>query len=125
MDWVHRHFRRHGRILQPEQLSCRMTAANGSGGTPDLRGRFVRGVGGNSGALGAVQEDAIRNITGSFVAVKQSNPTSGAFYQTGWGPTKQYTDHDGQALNFDASRFVPTANDNRPVNVTLLACIKS
>ena len=101
-------------------------AANGSGGTPDLRRRFVRGVGGNSGALGAVQEDAIRNITGTFSTVIQGNPTSGAFYQSGAGTrTKQYTDWDGQILSFDASRVVPTANENRPVNVALLACIKS
>ena len=34
--------------------------------TPDYRGVFLRGLGGNSASLGELQGDAIRNITGSF-----------------------------------------------------------
>ena len=33
---------------------------------PDYRGVFLRGLGGNSAALGILQNDAIRNITGSL-----------------------------------------------------------
>lgn len=37
--------------------------------TPDLRGLFLRGVGGNSPALGVAQGDAIRNIGGTLGTV--------------------------------------------------------
>ena len=103
------------------------TAANGNEGTPDLRGRFVRGVGGNSGALGALQEDAIRNITGRLVGDNEvAHSASGAFafggYTSGYGAENNSV---ASALLFDASLVAPTANENRPVNVALLACIKS
>ena len=94
-----------------------MTTANGSGGTPDLRDRFVRGVGDNSGAPGAVQENAIRNITGTFDTGSMASLPSSA------GNTFNITRVDG--LAFDASRVVPATNEKRPINVALLACIKS
>ena len=34
--------------------------------TPDYRGVFLRGLGGNSASLGELQGDAIRNITGEI-----------------------------------------------------------
>ena len=34
--------------------------------TPDYRGVFLRGLGGNSASLGILQGDAIRNITGTM-----------------------------------------------------------
>ena len=37
--------------------------------------------------------------------------------QGGWG-------EQSVSFDFDASRVVPTANENRPRNVALLACIK-
>lgn len=47
---------------------------------PDLRGKFIRGYGGDSGSLGATQAEGLPNITGSFspvIAVYGS--ASGAF----------------------------------------------
>ena len=109
---------------------------------PDLRGEFVRGLddgrnvdGGRR--LGTNQGDAIRNITGAFDTSKGSwaqqfvdfAETSGAFDLI--KGNKQWTgdpNHGGDNLptgfKFDASRVVPTANENRPRNIALLACIK-
>jgi len=98
---------------------------------PDLRGEFVRGWddgrGVDSGRVfGGAQGDAIRNITGTFDANVNDGASAktGAFYATGTG----FNGSDGQAgggvVGFDASRVVPTANENRPRNVALLACIK-
>lgn len=109
---------------------------------PDLRGEFVRGLddgrnvdGGRR--LGTAQGDAIRNITGAFDTSKGSwaqqfvdfAETSGAFYLI--RGNKQWTGDPNNGGNnlptgfkFDASRVVPTANENRPRNIALLACIK-
>ena len=109
---------------------------------PDLRGEFVRGLddgrnvdGGRR--LGAVQGDAIRNITGVFDTSKGSwaqqfvdfAEASGAFDLI--KGNKQWTGDPNNGGNnlptgfkFDASRVVPTANENRPRNIALLACIK-
>ena len=112
-------------------------AGAGDGSTtfnlPDLRGQFVRGTGGNAAALGTEQGDAIRNMDGSVSALysADSRPTSmptGVFY---WADTNgQYTAQIYDSGNpgwvgllFDASRVVPTAVENRPVNVALLWCI--
>lgn len=109
---------------------------------PDLRGEFVRGLddgrnidGGRR--LGTAQGDAIRNITGAFDTSKGSwaqqfvdfAETSGAFDLI--RGNKQWTGDPNNGGNnlptgfkFDASRVVPTANENRPRNIALLACIK-
>ena len=97
---------------------------------PDLRGEFVRGLDDgrnvdNGRRLGSAQGDAIRNITGEFGPVDgNTSAYTGAFRQSkgcGWGATR----NEGRALvTFDASRVVPTANENRPRNIALLACIK-
>ena len=109
---------------------------------PDLRGEFVRGLddgrnvdGGRR--LGAVQGDAIRNITGVFDTSKGTwaqqfvdfAEASGAFDLI--KGNKQWTGDPNNGGNnlptgfkFDASRVVPTANENRPRNIALLACIK-
>lgn len=95
---------------------------------PDMRGVFVRGTGGNAAELGVEQGDAIRNITGSshgFVTIGGAS-AGGALYRdngqsgaTGQPTTSNYY----SVLNFDASLVVPTAIENRPVNVALLWCI--
>ena len=87
---------------------------------PDLRGLFLRGHGGNSAALGVQQGDAIRNITGKFGFDDQFawNGYDGAFADAGYAPygaTNEKREF-GAAVIFDASRVVPTAGENRPVN---------
>ena len=107
---------------------------------PDLRGEFVRGWDDGRGidsrrALGSAQSDAIRNITGKLDSGQNQAEqlfdnviTSGAFGKE--QATKQWTfDSSARgdavtAVTFDASRVVPTANENRPRNIALLACIK-
>lgn len=115
-------------------------AGAGDGSTtfnlPDLRGQFVRGAGGNAAALGVQQGDAIRNITGAFTlnGAAGGSPISYAPNDAGAFSTADYSASyinaavtgAGSAGNkklFDASRVVPTAAENRPVNVALLWCI--
>lgn len=108
---------------------------------PDLRGEFVRGWDDGRGidhgrAFGSAQGDAIRNITGSIdtgsnggyqLFDEATAKGALAISQRRW---KAWT-HDAQdgrnnpaAFDFDASRVVPTAPENRPRNIALLACIK-
>lgn len=96
---------------------------------PDLRGYFLRGVGGNSAALAAEQSDAIRNITGNTGGYDsylfRDSDTNGAFYSSG-NPASMYYLVKTETANeyyrndwklyMDVSRVVPTAAENRPIN---------
>lgn len=104
---------------------------------PDYRGLFLRGQGGNAAALGVQQDDAIRNITGEW---KRSSDV-GAYtsYMDGnltgvFGKTMttvrnlaggQASRSDIASINFDVSRVVPTANENRPVNKAVRYLIRA
>lgn len=110
---------------------------------PDYRGLFLRGYGSkatshygyithSSSSLGMIQGDAIRNITGTFIArtglYDSSRPTTtGAFKKEGmefanvtsgsaivWGYVK-----------LDASLVVPISNENRPVNKAVRYLIRA
>lgn len=72
----------------------------GTSTVPDFRNRFLEG----STTPRTVLEAGLPNITGSFVAVYQGNPVSGAFSSMSGGHTKAKTDWDGQTILFDASR---------------------
>ncbi len=93
---------------------------------PDLRGEFIRGWDDGRGVdagrqLLSSQGDAIRNIEGfadggigmSFDAIR------GAFYDAGTRSARMPNNDIGKTddLGFDASRVVPTANENRPRNI--------
>lgn len=104
----------------------------GAGKIPDLRGRFIRSNGSDgtysSGTFGATQGDAIRNITGVVSGNSMFfDGASGAFAlgttKTGGQPPATANNRTDD-FSFDASRVVPTASENRPANVALLACIK-
>lgn len=86
----------------------------------DFDGYFIRGVGGNSAALMSAQNDAIRNITGLWYAPgAEYVVASGAFYPIRFGETYEHPSGRSGGSNgayFDASRVVPVANENRPVN---------
>lgn len=95
---------------------------------PDLRGEFIRGWddarGIDSGRVfGSAQGDAIRNITGTFIA-SDDNGSTGVF-TTGSGPgVEAFGTVASKTITFNASTVVPTAAENRPRNIALLACIK-
>ena len=112
-------------------------AGAGDGSTtfnlPDLRGQFVRGTGGNAAALGVSQGDAIREITGVLGGYNSwlfNDSCSGCFEPGSIPEPKRvnaYQENPTYAnsayANFAASYVVPTAAENRPVNVALLWCI--
>ena len=99
-------------------------------------GAFFRAAGGHAnGFNGGLQEDAIRNITGelvglhlgfyySYIGVEdQTSHCKGVFtversnlYHRAAGVDK---DKNNIKVVFDASRVVPIANENRPVNYTV------
>jgi putative phage-related tail fiber protein len=109
---------------------------------PDLRGEFIRGLDDGRNIdrgrrLGTAQGDAIRNITGKLdgSAMGSGNQVlegkmiaSGAigttYQQRQWSGDQGGWGEQSVSFDFDASRVVPTANENRPRNVALLACIK-
>ncbi|KMW71889.1 phage protein ydab [Photorhabdus luminescens subsp. luminescens] len=118
-----------------------LAAAYPTGKLPDLRGEFIRGWSGKRGVdngrkILSLQGDAIRNIT-AFVQGRTdiangrifsgNDDRSGAFLTSGeygdyvvrsQGPMSSVGARDRlAALSFDASRVVPTANENRPRNV--------
>ena len=123
-------------------------ALMGGGRVPDLRGLFLRGYGSQShaqnngstvgvtstthasGALGQVQGDAMRQITGSFgsylawnIAPEKSSPF---FWTSDMGASAGSTGSSRfRTSSFDAGRIVPTANENRPANVAVRYLIRA
>lgn len=106
------------------------------GKLPDAQDRFIRNAG-NGLRVGEIQEDAIRNIIGEMKADSVSHGNTqfvdnlvcnGAFEKI--PGNKGYTgDYNGggQAwgAKFDASKVVPTANENRPKSIVFKLCIKA
>ena len=95
---------------------------------PDYRGVFLRGLGGNSASLGELQGDAIRNITGNTGTFTSQNwpSSSGAFYTTKTSTGDEGgVPNEGHRIYFDASRVVPVANENRPINKAVRYFIKA
>ena len=103
---------------------------------PDLRGEFprfwddLRGVDAGR-VLGSWQSDAIRNITAQmYLSGQDGSSSQGAFgfrKQGERGLVWSRNDNNaGVVMDFwlDASKVVPTAQENRPRNIALLACIK-
>ena len=94
---------------------------------PKVADRFLRNAG-DGLSVGQTQGDAIRNITGEHLAdvnAQRSAPV-GAFTIEGRADGTGYSS-GGQAktVKFDASRVVPTANENRPKSLILKLCIKA
>ena len=103
---------------------------------PDMRGEFIRGWDNGRGvdvgrALLSKQGDAIRNITGKVDSIRLG---------LGWTPTgtgaftakKEVNSGDANAgssatmsFDFDASRQVPVASENRPSNVAFNYIVKA
>ena len=106
----------------------KLATAYPSGILPDLRGEFLRGWDDGRGVdslrvILSAQGDAIRNITG-FVSGASGvvfDGFGGAFYDSGARdaniPTSVNKANYNDDMQFDVSRVVPTANENRPRNI--------
>ena len=93
-------------------------------------GKFMRGIGGNAAALGVAQDDAIRNITGTLppydAGTLPANIERGAFKTVAGGGAIPTGTQGVRAYQiFDASLVVPTANENRPLNMAVVVIIKA
>lgn len=116
---------------------------------PDARGIFFRGDGGDAATMGVRQGDATRNIRGGIslittdyvdssgvrggLIINPSSPTN-IFYTlplsdsyAGHGLSNSYDSgsyYPLQQLFLDSSRVVPTAAENRPINLAMKPCIR-
>lgn len=110
---------------------------------PDLRGEFIRGWDDGRGmdtgrAILSAQGDAIRNIYGEFKTVNTENysiweaassfkgavvplspSTNNSYFSLTRSMVTERTDGEvyPKVIGLDASRIVPTANENRPRNI--------
>ncbi len=102
---------------------------------PDARGIFFRGDGGeNSAAMGVIQGDAIREITGRLGGYNSwlyDHTTTGCFQPGNYSEPKRVNKYEENPTyansanaQFKASYAVPTANENRPVNLAMKPCIR-
>jgi hypothetical protein len=100
--------------------------------TSDGRGYFIRAADGTTRTLGSVQNDAIREIEGvlnTYQAKSKSDSLTGVFAvnavklaNTGFSSVSNAST-EFVASDFKASRAVPTAAENRPVNIGFEPCI--
>ena len=98
-------------------------------GLPNTEHRFVRGAG-PSRPVVVLEDDAIRNITGGLVDILASTNPSGSGVFTRTANLAGYTDQtvrSGKIVNFsfDASKVVPTAAENRPINISAFYIVKA
>jgi hypothetical protein len=114
---------------------------------PDYRGLFLRGHGSQvhvqlngskigvtstlheSGQLGQVQGDAGRNIAGNSgrVGMDTSGQSPDGVFSSVWTPATDGPNGGVPFYNstFDASRVVPVADENRPVNTAVRYLIRA
>ena len=116
-----------------------LASAYPTGNLPDLRGVFIRGKDSGRGLdpnrpILSYQDDAIRNITGTFgfesaVGGKTGSPQiSGAFYSLPDADRTHLssgTTGKNAIVVLDASRVVPVAHENRPRNVAFMYIVKA
>ena len=94
---------------------------------PKVADRFLRNAG-NGLSVGQTQGDAIRNITGEHLVdinAQRSAPVGAFTVEDRADGIGYYTGGQAKTVKFDASRVVPTANENRPKSLILKCCIKA
>ena len=94
---------------------------------PKVAERFLR-IAGDGLSVRQTQEDAIRNITGDHLVdinAKRSAPTGAFTIEDRADGTGYSSGGQAKTVKFDASRVVPTANENRPKSLILKLCIKA
>jgi hypothetical protein len=82
----------------------------------------------SSGTLGSVQGDATREITAKGGEVLHSDAFSGAIYDDhSYNNWTNYGGHNyiSGFFSFAASRIVPVANENRPINTAVRYLIRA
>lgn len=104
---------------------------------PDLVNEFIRGYSPASRAVGTKQGDAIRNIKGNtyhsvvniggLTDLKPDGPFGAVTQVSGTtlGSGGHWVVNYYNTLTFDASLTVPTAEENRPRNISMLPMIKA
>lgn len=100
------------------------------GSLPDFRGIFLRGRGGNAAPLGQVQGDAMRNFTGRVWGAWGGHLNAdGAFlHEQTIGinvVAEKWGNWNSPIYRFDPSVMVPTANENRPINRSVVYLIRA
>ena len=116
-----------GRSCAGSELAEKLGISN----VPDLRGRFIRMIGGNAAGMAVAQEDCIRNITGrhgghAYKRGSNVSDATGCFVGTsvGGGGAGQDGNVGVYMTDFDASKSVPTGPENRPINTAFNYIIK-
>ena len=113
-----------GRSCAGSELAKKLEISN----VPDLRGRFIRMIGGNAAGMAVAQNDCIRNITGQITSgdgIMYAAKASGAIAVAGSGSSLQNGRNTyNSGFSFDASRVVPTGPENRPINMAFNYIIK-
>lgn len=101
---------------------------------PDYRGKFLRGLGGDSAAdIYTTQAEGLPNITGTFNpdGLYSNENISGAFFNSGARARRAVgsgTDNSSYQINFDASRssaIYGASNHVTPVNMAVNYFIKA
>lgn len=111
----------------------KLQAILSSTNVPNYENEFLRGAGAGR-AVGSKQGDAIRNITGMVSSQGLGMNHGGYAYSNGvfrrGNSSLRRASNNGKsepalAIHFDASRVVPTADENRPRNVAVMYIIRA
>jgi hypothetical protein len=113
---------------------------DGTGGTPDLRGMFIRGAGTSartkadgttfSGSFGAYQADAFQNHSHTVGTWTSAFMASGSNYRPTYDdPNTTWPDTTSRrmiqsAIGINASENARTDHETHPANVSLTYCMK-
>ena len=95
--------------------------------TGSIKSPVLRGDGKAGGDIGYTHGDSIRNIVGTFDGNTNDGDwrKTGPFYVSNWSNAGADGGGGGGTIAFDASRVVPTSNENSPASVFGVMAIKA